>query len=246
MLETKNYFAQTKKIVDKARTSQRTAIIDMAKVIGDCMINNGLIQLLGVKADRAFSMELGYRAGGLMPYHQLNMKDLILRGILDVKEMDDPEFYNRHDLADKLWSLYRIDKQDMVLVYVVDTVYSAILDVAKLAKAKGHKVLLVANMVGIVKGKYSENAAELIRLADHTLDLCTPAPDTLLELQDGIKITQVANVVGNIFAQLLTAQIYRYLVDLGEDPAVLLSANVTGADVHNRLISDRYLGRWNS
>lgn len=181
-----------------------------------------------------------------MPFHQLNMKDLILRGILPVEEINDPDFYDRADLAERLWNLYRIDKTDMILIYAVETVYDSVLDIAKLAKSKGHQVMLVANMQGIQKGAHAHNADELIALADLTLDLCTPTPDTLLELKDGIKITQVGNVVGNIFAQMLTAQIYRYLVDLGQDPAVLLSANVTGADVHNRLISDRYLGRWNS
>jgi uncharacterized phosphosugar-binding protein len=246
MIEAKSYFLKTKEIVDEARESQRTSIIKMAKAIGDCMLDNGIIQLLGVKADRAFAMELGYRAGGLMPFHQLNMKDLVLRGILSVDEMNDPDFYDRADLANRLWNLYRIDPQDVVLIYAVETVYLSVLEIAQLAKAQGHQVFLVANMQGILKGKHADHAKELIAMADLTLDLCTPTPDTLLELTNGIKITQVGNVVGNIFAQMLTAQIYRYLVDLGEEPAVLLSANVTGADVHNRLISDRYLGRWNS
>jgi uncharacterized phosphosugar-binding protein len=78
------------------------------------------------------------------------------------------------------------------------------------------------------------------------LDLCTEYPDTLLTLHDNIKITQVANVVGNIFAQMLTAETYRYLKELGKETPVLLSSNVTGADVHNRKISDVYLDRWNS
>lgn len=246
MLKAKNYFIETKKILDVARLSQREAILDMAQTIGDCMVNNGIIQLLGIGADRAFAMELGYRAGGLMPYHQLNMKDLILRGVYPVTDLEDPGFYDRPELAQNLWNLYRIDKQDLVLIYAVEHVRNVTLDIAKLAKAKGHSVLLVANMRGIVNGQYATNAHALIALADVTLDLGTPTPDTLLELSDGIKITQVGNVVGNIFAQLLTAQIYRYLIDQGHDPAVLLSANVTGADVHNRQISDRYLGRWNS
>jgi uncharacterized phosphosugar-binding protein len=246
MLEVKTYFAETKEIVDKAQISQRLVIAEMAKVIGDCMIDNGIVQLLGVKADRAFAMELGYRAGGLMPYHQLNMKDLALRGHVSVDEMADPAFFDRRDLAEKLWNLYRIDPQDMVLIYAVETIYDSVLELAKLAKSKGHKVLLVVNKQGILSGPHMANATQLLAMADLTLDLCTPAPDTLLDLGNGIKITQVGNVVGNIFAQMLTAEIYRYLVDLGKDPAVLLSANVTGADVHNRIISDRYLGRWNS
>ena len=237
------YFSETKKILDFAKENQKEALIQMSRAIGDVMMTNGLIQLLGVGADRAFAMELGYRAGGLMPYHQVNMKDLVLRGLVSLEEYQDPNFLNRKDIAKMLWGQYNIDPKDALLVYVASTATQSVLEITKCAKQENRKIFFVGSIKSVSRNKVGK---DLIKLADYRVDLCTPYPDTLLTLHDNIKITQVANVVGNMFAQMMTAETYRYLKDLNQDPAVLLSANVTGADVHNRKISDVYLGRWNS
>ncbi len=248
MVETKSmnakmYFTETRKVLDTATSQQRETLITMAKAMGDIMLNNGLIQLLGVGADRAFAMELGYRAGGLMPYHQMNMKDLLLRGLVTYDVYQDPSFYDRKEIGQKLWDLYRIDPQDALLVYAASTARKSVLEIAKIAKAEKRKIFFVGSLKSVSR---TSTGKALIALADLSLDLGTDFPDTLLTLHDNIKITQVANVVGNVFAQMLTAETYRYLKELNQDPAVLLSANVTGADVHNRKISDVYLERWNS
>jgi len=237
------YFSETKKILDFAKENQKEALIQMSRAIGDVMMTNGLIQLLGVGADRAFAMELGYRAGGLMPYHQVNMKDLVLRGLVSLEEYQDPNFLNRKDIGKMLWSQYNIDPKDALLIYVASTATQSVFEITKLAKAEARTIFFVGSIKSVSRNKLGK---DLIKLADYKLDLCTPYPDTLLTLHDTIKITQVANVVGNIFAQMMTAETYLYLKELGQEPPVLLSANVTGADVHNRKISDVYLGRWNS
>lgn len=238
-----DYFAQTKLILDQAKNTQAQALVTMAQAMGDVMIDNGLIQLLGVGPDRAFAMELGYRAGGLMPYHQINLKDLVLRGHIPAEAMKEPHFSDREDLAEKLWHLYNIQAQDALLVYAAAEVSGVALGVAKLAKAENKKIFFVGNVKSVTR---FQNGKTLLALSDFILDLCTPEEDTILTLEGNIKITQVANVVGNIFAQMLTAETYRYLKDKDLEAPVLLSANVTGADVHNRKISDVYLGRWNS
>ena len=246
MVEIKDYFVAANAAIDKARTSQKDQLLHLAKVMGDVMLDNGIIQLFGVEQDRAFSMELGYRAGGLMPYHQINVKDLLLRGIVSEQEYKDDSFLNRADLAEMLWNTYNIEANDAILIYVTCNTYDGVLSFAKLAKAKGHRVFLVGSKEGLEKGPYQANSKELMALAELFLDLGIDYPDTVLDYKDGIKITQVSNVVGNIYAQMLTAEIYRYLTENGHEAPILLSANVTGADVHNRAISDKYLGRWNS
>ena len=47
------------------------------------MLNDGIIQLFGVNHDRALPMELGFRAGGLVQYHQINIDNAILRGAVN-------------------------------------------------------------------------------------------------------------------------------------------------------------------
>ncbi|MDR1794426.1 MAG: sugar isomerase domain-containing protein [Erysipelotrichaceae bacterium] len=246
MLEVKDYYAAVKKILDDTKAAQKDNIIHWAKCFGDIMENNGIIQLFGIEHDMAFSMELGYRAGGLMPYHRIYVRDLLLRGIVKEEETFAPDFYERGDLAEKLWATYNIQKEDAIFIGAISSFYPVTLDFAKLAKAKGFKIFFMSSSEALEKSESAEIGKQIKALADEFLDLGIPYPDTILPYKDGIKITQAANVAANMVVQMLTAEIYRYLKEKGSEVPVLLSANVTGADVHNKAISDKYLGRWNS
>ena len=82
--------------------------------------------------------------------------------------------------------------------------------------------------------------------ADLILDTHAEVNDVILEVADGHKMNHVGTINGNVIAQMLTAETYRYLTENGYECPVLLSANLKGADVHNRRLSDKYAGRWNS
>ncbi len=114
------------------------------------------------------------------------------------------------------------------------------------AKEEGHTV------IGVVSKACSENSdsqhpsqKKLEEVVDLTLDTCAPYPDLVVNL-DGLHANQIATLCGNVVAQMLTAETYRYLKESGKECPVLLSANIEGADVHNRSLSSKYEGRWNS
>ena len=86
----------------------------------------------------------------------------------------------------------------------------------------------------------------LVDVADLVIDNHAKASDALIDVDGVHKMNQVSTITGNIIAQMLTAETYHYLTDAGVECPVLLSANVKGADKHNRALSDKYLGRWNS
>ena len=101
MLTTKDFFKVAKERLAFTKESQRENILAAAKMMGDCMEENGLVQLFGLNHGRAFAMELGYRAGGLMPFHQFNVVDLVMRGVISEDEVHQPDFDLRR--PDGLW-----------------------------------------------------------------------------------------------------------------------------------------------
>lgn len=247
MVNAKEYFSVAREYLEKARSTQREAVMTAAKMMSECMLNDGIVQLFGVGHNRTFSMELGYRAGGLMPFHQFNPADLAMREGMDVKEIRDPNFFERSDIVDRLWNLYNIDSRDMFIIICDAGVQKAVIDFAMKVKANNHKLIVVTSMEATTKLEARhESGKKLYQLADLVIDCGAPYPDTVLSLNDQIKINQVSGICGNIIAQMITAETYNYLTSNGHEAPVLLSANVTGADVHNRAISDKYLGRWNS
>lgn len=247
MAEAKDLFCAARAALNEVKTSQREAILEAAKMMGDCMLENGIVQLFGMGHGLAFSMELGYRAGGLMPFHQIKMEDLLLRGAVSPEEANQPDFNDRTDLAQKLWELYNIEDHDMFILISNPANNGVIVEFAKMIKEKGRKLIVVTSKAE-AEASVSRHPSgkKLTDYADLVLDNCAPSPDLAVTLDNGQRINQVSTITGNVIAQMLCAETYHYLTDLGQDCPVLLSANVKGADVHNREISDKYLGRWNS
>ena len=247
MSKSKDFFETAKQYITEVKDTQKQPIVEAARMMGDCMDANGVVQLFGLGNGLAFSMELGYRAGGLMPFHQIKPKDLALRGLIQEETLNDPEFNNDPNMAHKLLGIYNILPEDMFILISFAGNEPIIVETALMAKQKNQKIIaVVSQSLAEASPILHESGKKLTDLADLVLDVMGPNPDTVLPLDETIKMTQVNTICGNVIAQMLTAETYRYLVENGKECPVLLSANVKGADVHNRAISDRYLGRWNS
>ncbi len=240
-----SYFEAAINKLESSVEASKEDIVEVSKFIADIMLKDGVIQLFGVNHDRALPMELGFRAGGLVQYHQINIDDAILRGVITEENDNQLELLNNKGLAEKLWSLYTIEKNDALFIYVVKDVYNVTLELAKLAKVNGHPVILATSKTNILNGISKSNAEELLGLADIILELHIDSPDIFYEV-DGVKVTQIANLIGNIYAQAITMEIYKYMKEKGVEAPVLWSANIEGADKHNENLTKKYDGRWNS
>ncbi|MCI8540502.1 MAG: sugar isomerase domain-containing protein [Erysipelotrichaceae bacterium] len=247
MLTTKEYFKVAKERLASVKEAQRENILAAAKMMGDCMENDGVVQLFGLNHGRAFSMELGYRAGGLMPFHQFNVVDLVMRGVIKEDEFQQPDFDDNTEMAHKLWDMYNVMPTDMFILISFAGNEGIMIETALKAKAAGHKI------IAVVSQKQAQQAVsrhpsgkKLSDLADLVIDNGADECDALLDVDGTHKMTQIATITGNVIAQMITAETYHYLTSMGKDCPILLSANVKGADEHNRAMSDKYLGRWDS
>ncbi len=247
MLTTKDFFKVAKERLAFTKESQRENILAAAKMMGDCMEENGLVQLFGLNHGRAFAMELGYRAGGLMPFHQFNVVDLVMRGVISEDEFHQPDFDDNTEMAHKLWDLYNIVPSDMFILVSFAGNEGIMVETALKAKEAGHKI------IAVVSKKLADKAVsrhpsgkKLTDLADLVIDNCADECDALLDVDGVHKMTQIATISGNVIAQMITAETYHYLTAQGKECPILLSVNVKGADVHNKEMSDQYLGRWDS
>lgn len=179
-----------------------------------------------------------------MPFHQFDSKDLALRGVISEAEAADEVFSQKPENAAIWKSTYRIEPEDMYLFSSFAADEPVLVEMARQAKEEGRKVILVTSKAAAEKAK-AEGKASLMDYADLVIDTLTGTDDRVVDM-NGYKAGQLNTIAGNTIAQMITADTYNYLTSKGLDAPVLLSANVTGADVHNRKISDVYAGRWNS
>jgi uncharacterized phosphosugar-binding protein len=233
--------------LELVKKSQRDNISKAAEIFADCMKDNGIIQLVGVDHGRSLAMELGYRAGGLMPFHQFNSKDLALRGELQREDVIPEIFNNNIANAQKWLDLYNINPKDMFLLTSRTGSEPVLIELAKLVKKHGHKIIAVESVKAKEHYQNTNPGSDNIsNYAELVIDTCTDANDTVVDVDGQHKVGQLNTICGNVIAQMLTAETYRYLKNHDMDCPVLLSVNVKGADAYNRKISDQYVGRWNS
>lgn len=192
-------------------------------------------------------MELGHRAGGFMPFHQFNTRDLVLRNVITESQLNDSNFNQSLSMARQLVELYRIEKQDMFILISFSGCEAMMVETAMLAKEKGHKIMaVVSKALSEITESTHPSKKKLTDLADLVLDNHAQINDAILDVDDIHKMNQLGTITGNVIAQMLTAEIYRYLTEKELECPILLSSNIQGADDHNRTLAEKYLGRWNS
>ena len=247
METSKSFFEKTIEIIDHVAEAERDNIYKAAQMMGDCMNENGVVQLCGMGHALEFAMELGYRAGGLMPFHKVDARDLALREVISEEEFYDPTFVNNISMAQRLLDLYRIEKEDMFIIVSEHGCEALTVEIAKLVKESGKKIIAVlSKKAADANVSMHPTNTKLEDYADLVIDTHAEVEDVVLDVDGVHKMNHVGTINGNVIAQMITAETYRYLSEKECECPVLLSANLKGSDVHNRRLSDKYAGRWNS
>lgn len=234
-------FKVVKEQIQNVRNNNLENIKKAAQMIGDAMQNDAIIQLFGWGSNYTFAMELGFRAGGLPQYHQMGFDELLLRGVYTKEEFNIPNLCNKSGVAKDLLNMYNIDSRDLFLLTELTQPTRVLLEIAQIAKANGHTIILVTN--SLYPGC---KESQVYELADLIIDIKVPYPDEAVKVNDNISVCPTAGILGNVVAQMMTAEIYTYLKSIGKQPGVLLSANIAGADAHNNALTSPFDGRFNS
>lgn len=239
----KEYFELAKKGIEELYEKENDDIQKAAELLGNCMKNNGVVQLFGVNHGEEVVNELNFRAGGLAPYHGLKPMELALAGKIDRTLVDTGEIYETTKYVDDLFALYKLDPSD---AYVITSFYGnepMAVEIARRAKKEGHLVISIVNKASYDKAiaKY-ENGKKLLDYSDHYIDMCAKEEDIALTIH-GYSVGQLSSVYANIIAQMLTAEIFNWFEQNNLEAPVLLSANLAGADKHNNALTDKYEGR---
>jgi len=241
MLNGHMFFDAVKNKLDAVAVSQKEAILQEAAMMSECMMDDGVVQIYGSSHNAAFTMELFYRAGGLVPFHKLVDEDLVYNKVISHTELTDPNYENRLYLAEKLIGMYEIHDNDMALLVSTAGNQALIIELAKIFKSQGRKLIVVTSKAQSAKNTSKHPDGKMLEdYADLVIDNCADVIDTVLPLDEKVKVNQFASITGNVIAQMLTGEIYHNFEKAGKECPVLLSANLAGSDVHNNKLCEKY------
>lgn len=227
----RKYFDLIEKRISDVFEHNQEKMKTVAKLFGECMENQGVVQLVGFKHCEQFVNELHFRAGGIAPYNAFRFKDIVLSGKYDQAKIDSEEVYSDLSVVDIFFDFYQMDDRDLFCLISFYGDEPILEEIAKRAKAKGKKIVVVVND--------KSNRGNLLDYADEWLDMCADEIDVAQYVEEN-PVGQLSSTSTNVMAQMLTAEVYNYFVSKGKEAPVLLSANVKGADIHNNSLTDPY------
>lgn len=231
-------------LVERVLATQLPAIHEAAELVAASIAAGGVLQTFATGHSRAVCLELTGRAGGLASVGMLAVKDLVMFGGVDPALVLDPTYERTPGLAGRIYELARPGPADVFLIVSNSGINAAIVEMAELAKERGHRVIALTSLAHTRSPSARKvGTPTLADLADLVIDNCAPAGDATVELAPGIRIGAVSSLTGVLIAQVLAELVCRRLLEQRLDVPVFVSANLAGGDVHNAALYERYRER---
>ena len=217
-----------------------------AKLCSHAIENNGVIQVFGSGHSIGFGMEMHSRIGDLVPIHQMDTHDFVLKGKTTYEDFKDQNniFERRPGIADKLYDLYNVGKEDVFIIISNSGINGVVIDLAITAKERGHKLIVVTSWKHtLAEGSRHPSGKKLYEFADVVIDNCGPQGDALLDTEKNERICSVSSITGALIAQSIGTETVKNLLSKNIVPPVLWDETVEGGKEHNEKIRKYYEGR---
>lgn len=243
-MKTIEYPALAHRTLTEVLESQSDALERAAGILAATIESGGVVQAFGTGHSRAVTLELCSRAGGLAPMSMLAVKDLVMFGGLSPELIIDPTSERQEGLARRIYDLASPASGDAFVIVSNSGINSAIVEMAQLAKERGHPVIAITSFRHNREvASRDASGAHLRDYADVVIDNGAPTGDAALTLADGVTIGGLSNLTGIFLVQVLVELIARIMIEHGQSVPVFVSANVPDGDERNRGLFARYADR---
>jgi uncharacterized phosphosugar-binding protein len=243
-LSAEGFFEVAREALERVQRTQLPEIRKAAETLAGRMLAGGVVHVFGTGHSEAFAMEMAGRAGGLAPVHAMTLKDLAFRGTRSADDVLDPTLERDPAVAREVLDLYDVRPEDALVVVSSSGRNGSTVEMAQAGRERGLPVVAVTSLdhTRRVTSRHP-SGKRLFEVADVVIDNGAPFGDAVLELGDGLHVCAISSLTGALIAQALTAEIARRYLDAGEEPPVLVSANVDGSDERNAELRRHYEGR---
>jgi len=239
---TERFFDVIRQKLDTVQSQETEAIVHAAEALADAIAGGGLVYVFGCGHSAALTMDLFYRAGGLMLIHPIFDERIILN---HQPVTETTEWERREGWADQVFADSGARQGDAVIVFSTSGRNGAPIDVALAAKEAGLTVVAVTSRAyaGSLPSRHS-SGQRLHEVADHVIDNHVDPGDASLSLP-GLdqKVGPTSTALGSAIAQALIVETMAQLLDRGQTPPVYVSANIPGGTERNEETLSRYRDR---
>lgn len=219
------------KLIQNIESTQADSIVKAAKLVGNTIIAKGLVYTFGSGHSQLLAQEVHARAGGMYPIMQIvdplwgraerieGVGEILLRGV-------------------------PFKKDETIFVISNSGRNPEPIEVAKIAKDAGLHVIVVTSLTHSysVASRHS-SGKKLYEFGEVVLDTGTPAGDACMSFKGiDVKAGAASTVLGAALMNAVMVEAIQYILDKGENPPVLMSANLDGNEEYNERVKERYEG----
>ena len=236
------YFNKIEDILHKIKETQSETINTIADKLCDVLINGGIVYTFGAGHSHLLCEEISARAGGLLQVRAILEPELIdIQGNGKSTQLERTPGY-----AKIIFEFSKIRKKDALIVISNSGRNSVPVEMAIEAKKAG---VLVIGLTNLDHSKNVEsrcpNGKKLYEVCDFILDNCGEFGDAAIKVENKpFSIGPTSTVAGAIILQALIAQIVEIMLEKGQEPAMLMSANVDGNDDYNKNIQEQLVEKF--
>lgn len=235
------YLHAIQAIQENIVATQREELAAVAQAMAETMQRNERIFLFGTGHSGLVLEEAFTRAGGIAAAVPLFCSALMLHENTDYAM----RLERTSGIAQPLLAQYKPRAGEMIFIISNSGVNQMPVEMALEAKQLGLTVVTVCAHTYAAMAPLSSHGKRLYELGDYNLDNGGIPGDALVPLEDRAwRVAPSSSVIGIfLWNSLVTEASYR-LIDMGEEPPVLISGNyvktIEGASEHNR----RMIARW--
>lgn len=234
-----SYYQNVLKILDEVYESERDKIIHAGCLLADTIERDGLIHVFGCGHSHMVSEELFYRAGGLAAIDPLFEQSTMLHdGAYKSSHIERMAGY-----ASDMVGRYPIQEGDTFIVTSSSGINSFPIEAADAARKCG------ATVIGITSSAYDQEPSRdhqgrhLKDVCDLWIDNHVPHGDAVISLYGETKAGPVSSISGFFIANSMVLEACEELQRRGIEPGVFASGNVTGGELRNTALIQKYIHR---
>jgi uncharacterized phosphosugar-binding protein len=239
MLE--KYLNDIKELLSLVEKEESQKMKKAARVLAECIQNDGIIHVFGCGHSHMLGEELFYRAGGLAPIKPIFVEDLMLhKGAVRSSSLE-----KKNDLAVEFMENADIRPNDVVIVASTSGRNPVPIDVAEIAKSNG------AFVIGLTSPRYAETQSSRHTQGKYLFSSVDLAIDNHIKQGDALmqhpsfdnRFGSASSIIGFSIVNCLMVEAVGIMLENGFEPPIFKSGNVDGAEQHNLELVRKYKSR---
>ncbi len=240
-MSSQQYLKSITAIIDQIVLHEMSAIDSAARCCATTIAQGGVLHCFGTGHSALLAADVFYRAGGLACVNAILEEPISIRAGSLISSWAE----RQPGLAKLILDRYDLRAGEPMIVFSVSGVNSVPVEAATESRKLGLTVIAITSRAycqSVAEGRGLNRTA--ISEADLVIDNHVPTGDAVLTIQGGeLRAGPASTIASTLIYNLMLERISELLAEMSVPVPIFASANLPGANEHNRKLIARYRHR---